>query len=73
MKYIISGTSAEYLDYLHRTKMRRAEARRVTSPDGLRGLRLNPNQIVFTGSWRTRKDAKELEQMAAHATSKMVR
>ena len=73
MKYIISGTSAEYLDFLRRTKMNRNDARRVTRPEGLRGLRLNPNQIIFTGSWRMRDDAKDFEREAAHAISKMVR
>lgn len=71
--YIIAGTYKEYRDYCWRNNVPLdGRAKYVSRPSDLRALRLNASQLRFTGSWRHRPDAAELEREAHNATSKMV-
>lgn len=67
---VVAGTHQEY-EYYRRQNQFSSHYRYVTGPDMLRGLR--DTHGVFIGSWRQRKDIKEiLNNLIAANTSNQV-
>lgn len=67
---VVAGTYKEY-EYYRRQNQFTSHYRYVASPDMLRGLR--DTRGVFIGSWRQRKDIKEiLNNLIAANTSNQV-